>query len=205
MDTITAPVSTDAASVTAQLGDIIELFEGAATHAHNGKEPLQVLHTLRIYSEGGHLYAAATDRYRVISGRIEATSSLDLDKSLISLPDVKRITSLLKGEGKRMDSLPVTFTRLGDSLSVSVRGNAISIELVSGTYPPVGKFIGGDMQAAALESVNLNPAFFADYARIAGKGEAVGITFTGAGKPMQIDIKGKRVEWRALLMPMRRV
>lgn len=204
MSTTTASVSTDTASVTAQLGDIIELFEGAATHADNGKDALQVLNTLRIYSEGGYLYAAATDRYRVISGRIEATSSLDLDKSLISLADIKRIASLLKGEGKRMDSLPVTFTRLGDSLSVSVRGNAINIELVSGTYPPVGNYIGGNMQAAALESVNLNPAFFADYAKIAGKGEAVGITFTGAGKPMQIDIKGKRVEWRAFLMPMRR-
>jgi DNA polymerase III sliding clamp (beta) subunit (PCNA family) len=205
MDTITTPVATDTASVTAQLGDIIELFEGAATHADSRKDYLPILNTLRIYSEGGYLYAAATDRYRVISGRIEAQgSSLDLEKSLISLADIKRITSLLKGEGKRMDSLPVTFTRLGDSLSVSVRGNAISIELVSGTYPPIGNYIGKDMQTAAIESVNLNPGFFADYAKIAGKGEAVGITFTGAGKPMQIEVKGKRVEWRALLMPMRR-
>jgi hypothetical protein len=65
-----------------------------------------------------------------------------------------------------------------------------------------------DLFAKASESVstdkaNFNPAYFADYAKIAGKGNAVSITFTGEGKPMVIGVKGNSVEWRALLMPMR--
>jgi hypothetical protein len=204
MDTATA-TATDTASATAQLGDIVELLEGAASHADSRKDYLPLLNAVRLYSEGGYIYAAATDRYRLISGRIASQeSNLDLGKSLIKLADIKRITALLKSEGKRMDTLPVTFNRLANILTVSVRGNAISIELLEGTYPPVGQFIRQEGEIQAVQAMSLNPGFFADYAKIAGKGEAVTITFTGEGKPMRIEIKGKRVEWRAILMPMRR-
>ena len=96
--------ATDTASATAQLGDILELLEGAATQASTDKS-LPALNGVRLYSEGGYLFAAATDRYRLISGRIEADSILDLDKSLIPLADIKRVIALLKGEGKKMDTL----------------------------------------------------------------------------------------------------
>jgi hypothetical protein len=43
----------------------------------------------------------------------------------------------------------------------------------------------------------------ADYAKIAGKGAAIKVYFTGAGKPMRVRITGDAISWRALLMPMR--
>jgi hypothetical protein len=43
----------------------------------------------------------------------------------------------------------------------------------------------------------------ADYAKIAGKGEAVKVYFTGEGKPMRVRITSDTINWRALLMPMR--
>jgi hypothetical protein len=195
--------ATDTASATAQLGDILELFEGVATHADSRKDYLPALNAVRIYSEGGHLFAAATDRYRLISGRIEADSILDLEKGLVPLADIKRITALLKGEGKKMDTLPVTFSRVANLLTVSVRGNSITIELLEGTFPPIGYLIKDEFEVQALDTVTINPAFMADYAKIAGKGEPVSVTFTGAGKPLRISIAGHRVSWRALLMPMR--
>ena len=196
--------STDTASATALLGDTLELLEGAATHADSRKDYLPVLNTVRIYSEGGHLFAAATDRYRLISGRIEAQpGQLDLAKGLIPLADIKRITSLLKGEGKRMDSLPVTFSRVANLLTVSVRGNAVTVELLEGTFPPIGHLINSNSEPQPVEKVTFNPALFADYAKIAGKGNPVTVSFASNGKAMQISLEGNRVEWRALLMPMR--
>jgi hypothetical protein len=50
---------------------------------------------------------------------------------------------------------------------------------------------------------HFNPALFADYAKIAGKGNAVRVEFMGKGKPMIIHLPVTKVEWRALLMPMR--
>jgi hypothetical protein len=200
MDTMQA---TDTASATALLGDILELFEGVATHADSRKDYLPALNTVRVYSQGGHLFAAATDRYRLISGRIEADTILDLEKGLIPLADIKRIIALLKAEGKRMDTLPVTFSRVANMLTVSVRGNAVTIELLEATFPPIGYLLKDEFEVKELEVVTINPAFMADYAKIAGKGAPVSITFTGAGKPMRISIQGNRVSWRALLMPMR--
>jgi hypothetical protein len=43
----------------------------------------------------------------------------------------------------------------------------------------------------------------ADYAKIAGKGQAIKIYFTGNNKPMRVRITGDKITWRALLMPMR--
>jgi hypothetical protein len=50
----------------------------------------------------------------------------------------------------------------------------------------------------------------ADYAKIAGKKACVKVYFTGEGKPMRVKISGDKIEkgkinWRALLMPMRYV
>jgi hypothetical protein len=54
-----------------------------------------------------------------------------------------------------------------------------------------------------VEGVAFNPAFMADYGKIAGKGEGVKIYFYGEGKPMRVRITSDTITWRALLMPMR--
>jgi hypothetical protein len=54
----------------------------------------------------------------------------------------------------------------------------------------------------AVEGVAFNPAFMADYAKIAGKGAAIKIYFTGKNKPMRVRITSDTINWRALLMPM---
>ena len=203
MDTIERDTVTD--SVTLQLGALNELLTGASTHAGKDKS-LPTLNAVLVKGEGGRISATASDRYRLIEGTIAGEGELSL--SLIPLDDVKRILALLKGEGARMDDLPVTLTRLGDVLTVSVRGNSISATLCGGTFPPVDHLLeqpfnpsGSDL--GVTDTVAFNPALFADYAKIAGKGAPVTITFTGKGKLMLIGLKGDKVQWRAALMPMR--
>ena len=188
-----------------QLGALSELLTGASTHAGKNKT-LPVLNAVMVKAEAGSISATATDRYRLIEGTIEGEGELSL--SLIPLDDVKRILALLKGEGTRMDSLPVTLIRLGDVLTVSVRGNSISATLCDGKFPPVENLLtppinptGSDL--GEIDKVSFNPAFFADYAKVAGKGAPVTITFTGKGKLMLIGLGGDKVKWRAALMPMR--
>jgi hypothetical protein len=203
MDTIERETITD--SVTLKLGALNELLTGASTHAGKDKS-LPVLNAVMVKGEAGSISATATDRYRLIEGKIEGEG--ELAASLIPLDDVKRILALLKGEGTRMDSLPVTLTRLGNVLSVSVRGNSISATLHAGNFPPVDHLLEQPLNPSnsdlgVTDIVSFNPSFFADYAKIAGKGAPVTITFTGKGKLMLIGLKGVDVEWRAALMPMR--
>ena len=200
---MTTATSTELSTATVKLGDLTELLNGAMTHASTDKS-LPVLNTVRLEATGSHLTATATDRYRLINGAISLENSgQTLPASLIALADVKRILALLKGEGARMDSLPVTISHAGDMVSVSTRGNAITVTLIAGTYPPFEPYLDGSAPLIAQEVATFNPSFFADYAKIAGKGKPVSVHFTGNGKPMRILFEGNKVEWKAILMPMR--
>ena len=181
---------------------LLELLEGVSTHADKDKAR-QVLNALQVEGEGGLFIARATDRYRLIEGSIKALDG-QLDPAIISLEDTKRLIALLKSHKGHLISL----TRMGNALTISALGDSITFTLVEGNYPPTSHLLdqpfnpsGSDL--GVTDTVAFNPAFFADYAKIAGKGSPVTITFTGKGKIMLIGIKGNNVAWRGALMPMR--
>ena len=177
---------------------LVELLEGASTHSSKDKS-LYSLNSVQLEGEGaGYLVARATDRYRLIEGKIEVEHG-QLTKSLISLSDVKRVIELAKSNKLSK----VTLNRIGDLLTVSVTGSSISVQLPDANYPDFSTIldkIGRELNPLEL---SFNPALFADYAKIAGKGKPVRIGFTGEGKPMMIHLPITAVEWTALLMPMR--
>ena len=146
----------------------------------------------------GYLVARATDRYRLIEGKI-AVESGQLSKSLLSLSDVKRVIELAKSNKLSK----VTLNRIGDLLTVSVTGSSITVQLLEANYPATFDDLLNKSEREPLGEIAFNPALFADYAKIAGKGSPVRVEFTGKGKPMVIHLPATKVEWRALLMPMR--
>lgn len=177
---------------------LLTLLEGVSTHADKDKAR-PTINAVHIESEGGLFKAKATDRYRLIEGSLP---SLDgrLEPSLISLEDIKRTITLCKAHKANL----VQFSRMGDTITVSSLGDAITLTVSGGTYPPTEDiFIKSESEPVAIDSVAFNPAFIADYAKIAGKGAAIKVYFTGEGKPMRVRITGNEITWRALLMPMR--
>lgn len=181
-------------------GALVELLEGASTHASKDKS-LHALNTVQIEGEGaGYLVARATDRYRLIEGKIEVESG-SLSKSLLSLSDVKRVIDLAKSNKLSK----VTLNRIGDLLTVSVTGSSITVQLVEANYPDFNTLLDKIGREVDPVELSFNPSLFADYAKIAGKGKPVRITFTGTGRPMTIHLPITAVEWTALLMPMRTI
>lgn len=177
---------------------LVELLEGASTHASKDKS-LYALNSVQLEGEGaGYLVARATDRYRLIEGKIE-TEYGTLSKSLLSLSDVKRVIELAKSNKLSK----VTLNRIGDLLTVSVTGSSITVQLLDANYPATFDDLLNKSEREPLGEIAFNPALFADYAKIAGKGNAVRVEFMGKGKPMIIHLPATKVEWRALLMPMR--
>jgi DNA polymerase III sliding clamp (beta) subunit (PCNA family) len=183
--------------ITVKATALVELLEGAITHADKGKDALRALNSVQILGGAGQLIARATDRYRLIDGRVEGEGHLS--HSLIALDDVKRVISLAKDN--KFTSL--TFTRVGDLLTVSVNGSAITLQLLNENYPNSFSDLLDKQERESLGVISFNPAFMADYAKIVGKGNAIKVEFQGEGKPMMIVLKGDKVEWKALLMPMR--
>jgi len=175
-----------------------ELLEGAITHAHKDKD-LPALNAVMLEGEGGYLTARATDKYRLIVGKIEVIEG-EISPSLISLSDIKRIVALSKDYKL---SGRVSLNRIGDLLTVSVNGNSITLTIVEANYPPSFDDLLNKGEVTALDTIAFNPAFFSDYSRIVGKGVQVKVTFNGENKPITIGLVGDKVEWKALLMPMR--
>ena len=176
---------------------LLTLLEGVSSHASTDKS-LPTLNAVHIESEGGLFKAKATDRYRLIEGSLLSVDGR-LEPSLIPLYDIKRVIALCKDHKANR----VQFSRIGDTITVSSLGDAITFTVSDGTYPPTEQlFTDSEKEPTAIDSIAFNPAFMADYAKIAGKKAAIKIYFTGAGKPMRVRITGDTIKWRALLMPM---
>ena len=187
-------------TVELQNSALVELLEGASTHSSKDKS-LYALNSVQLEGEGaGYLVARATDRYRLIEGKIE-TEHGQLTKSLISLADVKRVIELCKSNKHSR----VTLNRIGDLLTVSVTGSSITVQLLDANYPATFDDLLNKSERESLDEIAFNPALFADYSKIAGKNNPVRVEFTGKGKPMVIHLPITKVEWRALLMPMRTI
>jgi len=177
---------------------LLELLEGVSTHASKDKG-LHSLYAVQIEGDGGDLIARATDRYRLIEGAVRYREG-GLDASIISLDDVKKIITLLKAHKLHL----VNITRIGDALTISALGDAITFTLIDANYPPMKDLLSNsEGDPVSVDSMAFNPAFMADYAKIAGKGNAIKIYFTGENKPMRVRITGDKITWRALLMPMK--
>ena len=181
---------------------LLELLEGASTHADKGKSALHALNTVQLEGAGGDLIARATDRYRLIEGATRYSDGR-LEPSLIALEDIKRVITLLKGHKLHL----VNIHRVGDAITVSALGDSVTFTLIDANYPPTAHLFAqfdnpSPSDIGAIDIVSFNPTFFADYAKIVGKGNPVTITFIAKNKPMLIGLGGDKVEWRALLMPM---
>jgi DNA polymerase III sliding clamp (beta) subunit (PCNA family) len=179
-------------------GLLLDLLEGVSTHAGRDKS-LPTLNAVEVEGGGGLLIARATDRYRLIEGGARALEG-SLDKALLSLEDTKRIITLLKAHKAHRIGL----NRIANALTVSALGDSLTVTLLEGTFPPTAHlFSESEGDPVAVEGVAFNPAFFTDYAKIAGKGAAIKLYFTGEGKPMRVRITSDTINWKALLMPMR--
>lgn len=184
-------------SLTVKAIAVVELLEGASTHADKGKSALRALNSVQVLGGAGQLIARATDRYRLIEGRVEGEGHLD--HSLIALDDIKRVISLAKDNKVAL----LTFTRVNNLLTVSVAGSAITIQLLDANYPKTFSDLLDKEERESLGTISFNPAFMSDYAKIVGKGNAIKVEFQGENRPMTVILKGDKVEWKALLMPMR--
>jgi DNA polymerase III sliding clamp (beta) subunit (PCNA family) len=178
---------------------LLELLEGASTHASKDKG-LRTLNAVQLEGAGGDLIARATDRYRLIEGAVRYSDG-SLEASLVSLEDIKRTITLVKAHKAHL----INLTRIGDALTVSALGDAVTFTLIDGQFPPTAHLLDqpfnpSNSDLGVTDKVSFNPALFAE---IVGKGNPVTITFTGKGKLMLIGLKGNKVEWRGALMPMR--
>lgn len=191
-------------TVAIHAGTLLELLEGVITHAGKDKS-LPLLNTISIVSEGDQVIAKATDRYRLIEGKVEQVETMagSLPATVIPVDDAKKIIALAKAA--KSINIFMTIERDGDRVTARYLDQEVSFRAFDGTYPPTDQlWPAEDQPRVALANITLNPSFFADYAKIVGKKGSVTIEFIDEKKPIIIGLEGNKVTWRALLMPMRK-
>lgn len=176
-----------------------DLIAGALTHA--GKdETLSRLHGVYLGREEGRVIAIATDRYRLIEGKIESEGEGESKPVRLAYGDAKALASAL-GKPKRWEKATVTLA--GDIVSVTVSGSTYTYTAHLDDLPPYRHLMEVSGDPVAFPYLSLNPSFFADYGKICGKRAQVVVRQYGGDKPYHVEIKDTPVEWRAMLMPMR--
>lgn len=186
-------------SITAPAADIADLLTGAAIAADKGKSAIDSLAAVYLSATGGTITAAASDRYRLVAGEIAGEG--ELAQTAIRLTDLKAILAAIKSERVSRD---ITFTRAGDSLSVAIGGTSLTIGLGTGKFPPYEHLIPSE--SVAVEGISFNPAYMADFAKVPCSNKAgsmLTMAFSGETKPIKVTIPHDKIEWVALLMPMR--
>ena len=187
------------ATVTVSGSDLYDLISGALTHASKD-ETLPRLHGVYLAREEGKIIAIATDRYRAIEGKIESEGDGESIAVRLAYKDAKALSSALS-EVKREKA---TITLAGDIVSVTVGGSTYTYTVNLEEIPPVRHlFDQADQKPVDFPHLSVNPAYFADYAKIVVKGGSVVVRQWAENKPYHIEIKGTPVQWRAMLMPMR--
>lgn len=190
--------------VTIQAKHLAELLTGAATHATKDKD-LRQLYSVKLSTSGTKLVAQATDRYRLVSGEIDIclveNESGTLTDSVLSLDDVKQVIALCK------NAFNVTITRAGDLVSFSTGLNSLTFNELGVNFPPNFEELLASVTPAALTGLFFNPAYFADIAKLCGKGKGsagVKVSFgANENKPYTFKVTGDNVQWRGLIMPMK--
>lgn len=185
-------------SVTVSGSDFRDLIAGALTHASKD-ETLSRLHGVYLGREEGKILAVATDRYRLIEGKIESEGEGESKPVRLAYHDAKALSSALA----KVKRERVTLTLAGDIVSVTVAGSTYTYTAHLDELPPYRHLFEVSGDPVAFPAFSINPSFFADYGKIIGKSAGVIVRQWGENKPYHIEIKGTPVEWRAMLMPVR--
>lgn len=178
--------------------ELLNLLSNVMTHADSSSERLTI-NAVKIWSDGGFIYAVATDRYRIMEGKIASIDGQGIAPILVSLKDIKRIIDLLKGI--KLAGYPVSLHVAGDLGSLEVSGTMITFRGIDGAFPPYEHLFPTGEPVSAGE-ITLNPKLLGDYSKIVRKGNGITLRFFGDRKPVVIE--GLPEGFRAIVMPMRK-
>lgn len=177
--------------------DLRDLLLGAVI-ATGKDDSLPVLTGVCLEMKDGTLTATATDRYRLIAGRllIEEKNRGENFTALIWNKDVKAITDKLKTANHS-----IILSVSDRMLTANFLGNVMTFRLLDGTFPPYEHLFGGE--PAPVDHVTVNAKYLSAFDAIPrDKGTPTRYTFYGDGKMIGITLNCDPIQWRAALMPM---
>jgi DNA polymerase III sliding clamp (beta) subunit (PCNA family) len=195
MDTLS---ETKLETITVNAGEFNDLLLGASVAMDKGKNATDNLASVYLTANGdSYLIANASDRYRLIEGKINLDSGT-LSECQLRASDVKNILATIKANKLAGE---ITLTRAGDTLSLAIGSTSLNIILGGGKFPPYSHLF--ELEPKPIDKIMLNPSYLASFDKVPASDAGNTFIFYGENKPVSVTINHNRVSWRALLMPMR--
>lgn len=191
-----APVEVAAGTVhvpASELRRALALVE----HATGSEDDRPILSAVLLSARNGHLYAVASDNYRIAEAHIEVTgdaSFLGDVTTLLPASDRPAVMAWLKSVGKYAE---VDITLDNRSLVLSYGRRQITVTLMDGTFPPYWSVLGGDVLPPVVFAIN--PAYLAD----AGKALTGETTLQVRAEGPLAAVHFRRDGYREVVMPIR--
>lgn len=181
-------------------GDLLDLLTGAIIATERDKS-LPTLTGINLVSDGESLTATATDRYRLITGKIKASGSPFT--ALLQNTDAAKVIAALKPIAKRNDPRPISLELGNNELLVATPESTFTFHLLLGTFLPFEHLLA--MEPAESGKMAFNCQFLGDLWKIPGAGKNVPVIFTfhGNSKLVTFTVAHDSIEWRGGVMPMR--
>jgi hypothetical protein len=157
-------------------------------------------------SDGQTLTATATDRYRLITGKVAVTGGAFT--ALISAADITRIIKLAKDQAAGAD---ITLSLGCDLFIASGTYDTITARVMSDRYPPYEQLFRRKVaviKPAPVENsgitIGLSSKLVATFDKVPHvKGQPMSLDLVSGNEPVLIKIPHDSITWRAILMPMR--
>jgi DNA polymerase III sliding clamp (beta) subunit (PCNA family) len=195
MDTLS---ETKLETVTVNAGDFNDLLLGASVAMDKGKNALETLASVYLSAKGdSYLTACASDRYRLIEGKIILGAGT-LSECQLRVNDVKNILATIKSNKLAGE---ITLTRAGDTLSLAIGSTSLNVILGGNKFPPYPHLF--ELEPKPIDRIMLNPSYLASFDKVPASDAGNTFIFHGDNKPVEVTINHNRVSWRALLMPMK--
>ena len=181
-------------------GELLDLLSGAII-ATGKDRALPTLTGIQLVSDGETLTATATDRYRLITGKIKASGSPFT--ALLQNTDAAKVIAALKPMSKRKDPRTISLELGTDELLIVTPESTFTFRLLDGTFPPFEQLLA--IEPAESGKMAFNCQFLGDLWKIPGAGKNVPVIFTfhGNSKPVTFTVAHDSIEWRGGIMPMR--
>ena len=181
-------------------GDLLDLLSGAII-ATGKDRTLPTLTGINLVSDGETLTATATDRYRLITGKIKASGSPFT--ALLQNRDAEKVITALKPIAKRKDPRTISLELGTNELLVVTPESTFTFRLLDGTFPPFERLL--TMEPADSGKMAFNCQFLGELWKIPGAGKNVPVIFTfhGNSNLVTFTVAHDSIEWRGGVMPMR--
>jgi DNA polymerase III sliding clamp (beta) subunit (PCNA family) len=161
-------------------------------------------------SDGQTLTATATDRYRLITGKVAVTGGAFT--ALISAADITRIIKLDNSKEWPPTDKDITLSLIGDLFTASGSGSTITARVMIDRYPPyeqlfrrkVAVIKPAPVKDTAGITIGLNSKLLATFDKVPHvKNQPMSLDLVSGNEPVLIKIPHDSITWRAILMPMR--